>query len=93
MNRNKMPKKNESREHTPVEVSIHLETWGRMIASQRKREKTTHAALGERLGVSQPTVSRMEKGDPAVAVGTYLSAIYALSLQADLIPFPQQEGI
>ena len=84
-----MPKKNETKEHLPVGVAIHLELWGRAIEIQRKFQKITHTNLGLRLGVSQPTVSRMEKGDPSVAVGTYLSAMYALSLQPELIPFPQ----
>ena len=88
---NKMPKKNEPKNFVSVEVGIHLERWGQMILRQRKFLKLTHADLGERLGVSQPTVSRMEKGDPAVAAGTYIAALYALSLQTRAIPFPSED--
>mgnify|MGYP000741691508 CR=1 FL=1 len=81
-----MPKKNQHKNFVSVEVAIHLEQWGKLIAQRRKFIKLTHADLGVRLGVSQPTISRIERGDPAVAVGTYLAAMYALSLQHKTVP-------
>lgn len=89
---NNMPKKNEAKNFVSVEVAFHLERWGKLIARQRKFLKLTHDDLGKRLGVSQPTVSRMEKGDPSVAAGTYIAALYALSLQLKTIPFPGEDS-
>lgn len=85
-----MPKKLEPKNFVSVDIDLHLKSWGKLIKRQRKFSKLTHLDLAARIGVSQPTVSRMEKGDPAVACGTYLSALYALSLQTATIPFPHE---
>lgn len=45
-----------------------LRRWRRYCAEM------TQAALAERLGVTRQTLSRMEAGDPAIAVGTWLAA-------------------
>lgn len=45
-------------------------------ARRRRRIKTAHMA--ERLGVTRATLDRMEKGEPTVSMGVYMTAIYAL---------------
>lgn len=45
---------------------------GLQIAAGRRRLRRTQADLAERAGVSRETVSRVENGDPRVAVGTVL---------------------
>jgi hypothetical protein len=36
------------------------------------------------MGISRATLSRLEKGDPAIALGTYMRALRVLGLDKDL---------
>ena len=40
--------------------------------------------MAERVGISRDTFNRVEKGDPAVSLGTYLKVLRVLGLDADL---------
>lgn len=40
--------------------------------------------MAERMGVSRDTLNRLEKGDPNIALGTYLRALRVLRLDHDL---------
>lgn len=81
-----MPKKSFSAESTPVVVQEHIEMWGKAIRAQRLVLRLTAAQLASRIGVSVPTVARLEKGDPGVGVGSYLSALFALGLNSAATP-------
>src|SRR3954462_162326 len=52
---------------------------GDLAFARRKRGLTT-AMMAERLGVAWSTYLRLEKGDPAVAMGTYAMALFVLGL-------------
>ena len=41
--------------------------------------------MAERIGVAKSTCSRMEKGDPAVAMGAYAMALFVLGFGAALL--------
>ena len=43
---------------------------GMMVRQERRQKRWTIADLGERAGVSVPTVRKVEAGDPTVALGT-----------------------
>lgn len=45
---------------------------GLQIAAGRRRLRRSQADLAERAGVSRDTLSRVENGDPKVAIGTFL---------------------
>jgi transcriptional regulator with XRE-family HTH domain len=81
-----MPKKSIASDATPLVVQEHIQTWGSAIRAQRMFLRITSAQLASRIGVSLPTVARMEKGDPGVAVGSYLSALFALGLSSAAVP-------
>lgn len=83
-----MPRKIEPSEYCPVAVRDHLKWWGVEIRRHRVLQRVTAVELGKRIGVSHPTVGRIEKGDPAVGVSSYLSAIYSLGLTHLLAPEP-----
>ena len=40
--------------------------------------------MAERAGISRDTLGRIEKGDPAVSLGTYLRVMRVLGLDNDL---------
>jgi transcriptional regulator with XRE-family HTH domain len=39
--------------------------------------------MAERIGVTRQTYRRVEQGDPTVAIGTFLMAIFVLGLDAE----------
>lgn len=53
---------------------------GSQIALARRRRGWTAAELGERVGVSAPTVSSIEKGTPTVAIGVVFEAATMLGV-------------
>lgn len=81
-----MPKKSFPSEATPVVVQEHIQMWGYAIRAQRMLLRLTAAQLASRIGVSVPTVARLEKGDPGVGVGSYLCALFALGLNSVATP-------
>ncbi len=83
-----MPKKRSKSSHAPIHILEHLRWWGREIRTQRIAQRLTAVELARRIEVSHPTMGRIEKGDPAVAVSSYMFAIYALSMTDMLTPEP-----
>ncbi|MDT7517020.1 XRE family transcriptional regulator [Rhodoferax mekongensis] len=49
------------------------------MAIARKRRRQSMEAWATRLQVSVPTLRRMEKGDPSVAAGVYLTAAWLMN--------------
>lgn len=61
----------------------HLGNRVRVLRLERDERQEDFAA---RLGVSVPTLRKIEQGDPAVAIGTWLDAIWLLDRLEDLAP-------
>jgi transcriptional regulator with XRE-family HTH domain len=57
---------------------------GDRIRLARLRRRLPAVLFAERIGVSRPTVHRLEKGDPTIALGTYGKALRVLGLEKDL---------
>ena len=57
---------------------------GQRIQLARLRRKLTAILFAQRLGVSRDTLQRLEKGDPNIALGTYLRALRVLGLDRDV---------
>ena len=56
---------------------------GENIKLARKRRKLTAEQVSERAGIHRSTLHRVEKGDPAVAIGIYFNVFKALNLEKD----------
>ena len=56
---------------------------GQGINIARRRRKLTAAMMAERIGVTRQTYQRIEAGEPTVAMGTYLMAMFVLGLAWD----------
>ncbi|MDE0212149.1 MAG: helix-turn-helix transcriptional regulator [Boseongicola sp.] len=65
------------RKLTPA-VMHALRCMGRNIRIARKRRRIPVADFAARLGVSSPTVLRLERGEPGVSVGCLAQALRAL---------------
>ena len=50
----------------------------------RLRRELPTVLFAERLGISRDTLSRLEKGDPNIALGTYMRALRVLGLDKDM---------
>ena len=69
-----------SSSRTPVPVTRALRKLGHDIRDARRRRRIPLAILAERASVSRMTLSKVEKGDPGVAVGTYATVLFTLGM-------------
>jgi transcriptional regulator with XRE-family HTH domain len=53
---------------------------GSQIRLARRERRWTEAELAERVGVTRPTIRKVEAGDPSVALGTAFEAATLLGL-------------
>ena len=75
---------------SPLPATTHAVTaLGALIAAGRRDRQWTAAELGERLGVTAPTVTRIERGNPNVAVGTVLEAAVLVGVPLFEVPAEQ----
>jgi transcriptional regulator with XRE-family HTH domain len=61
-----------------------LTALGDRLRLARRRRRLSTVLMAERVGISRDTLNRVEKGDPAVALGTYQRVLRVLGLDADL---------
>jgi len=61
-----------------------LTALGERLRLARKRRRFSTVLMAERAGIARDTLNRVEKGDPAVSLGTYLRVLRILGLDADL---------
>jgi DNA-binding XRE family transcriptional regulator len=68
----------------PPPIRRSLVKFGSDLSIARRKRRLTVAMMTERLGVSRATYQRMEKGDPTVAMGAYIQALFVLGFGAPL---------
>ena len=73
-----------SSSRTPVPVARALRKLGHDIRDARLRRRIPVAILAERASISRVTLSKVEKGDPRVAAGTYATILFALGMAGRL---------
>ena len=90
-----MPKKNTNPSDYPQAVVQQIELLALNIVIARKRRRETQAQWAQRLGVSQPTMARIEKGDPSVAMASYVMCVWLINPGASLADLiaPQHDAI
>ncbi|QIL73107.1 helix-turn-helix domain-containing protein [Diaphorobacter sp. HDW4B] len=57
---------------------------GHRIELARSRRDLSASLFAERVGISRNTLARLEAGDPAVSLGTYLKALRVLGMEGDI---------
>jgi DNA-binding XRE family transcriptional regulator len=72
------------RDLIPPHVRRSLAKLGADLSLARRKRTLTVSMMAERLGVSRATYTRMEKGDPSVALGAYAQALFVLGFGAIL---------
>jgi transcriptional regulator with XRE-family HTH domain len=69
----------------PPIASSALKKLGENLAIARVRRRETQRAWAKRLGVSIPTLIRLERGDPGVGIGIVATALWLLG-RAQALP-------
>ena len=64
----------------PPRVRRALVKFGADISVARRRRGITTQMMADRLGVARTTYNRVERGDPRVAIGTPMMALFVLGL-------------
>jgi len=68
--------------HSPFpSITKQLAALGERLRDARLRRELTTVLFAERLGISRDTLNRLEKGDPNIAIGTYMKALRVLGLE------------
>lgn len=61
-----------------------LAALGQRLRAARLRRKLTQAMLAERVGVTVPTIRKLEGGDPSTSLSVVLRALVVLGLAQDI---------
>jgi len=62
----------------PPAATQALRSLGENLAIARVRRRESQRVWAKRLGISVPTLIRMERGDPGVGVGIYATALWLM---------------
>jgi len=62
----------------PAGVRRSLAKFGHDLAVARRKRQLTMEMVAERTGLAKSTYARIEKGDPAVAMGAYAMVLFVL---------------
>jgi transcriptional regulator with XRE-family HTH domain len=79
-----MPKQAPALSKLPPQTLHALETLGSHLAVARIRRKESLATRAKRVGVSIPTLIRLESGDPSVSMGIYATALWLIGRDGEL---------
>ena len=88
-----MPRTPQALTSLPPAVATALARLGEHLALARVRRKQSQREWAQRLGVSVPTLIRLEKGDPGVGAGIVATALWLVGRVAALgeLADPQQD--
>jgi transcriptional regulator with XRE-family HTH domain len=64
----------------PIPVRRTLHKLGHDIRDARRRRRIQVAIMAERASISRTTLSKVEKGEPGVSMGTYATVLFALGM-------------
>lgn len=73
-----MPKSPQALQELPPAAAQALRALGENLAIARVRRRESQRAWAKRLGVSVPTLIRLERGDPGVGAGIYATALWLM---------------
>jgi hypothetical protein len=79
-----MPKPPEALSTLPPAAQDALRRLGENLAIARMRRKESQRLWAQRLGVSVPTLIRLEQGDPGVGIGIVATALWLIGRAAAL---------
>ena len=79
-----MPQLSPALDSLPSSAAAALRKLGGDLAIARKRRKEPLKGWAQRLNISVPTLMKLEKGDPTVSMGVYVTALWLINRQQAL---------
>lgn len=79
-----MPRQPEALSSLPAAAAAALKQLGENLAVARVRRRESQRVWAKRLGVSVPTLIRMERGDPGIGIGILATALWMLGRAQEL---------
>ena len=79
-----MPKTARALLHLPPATAATIEKLGADLAVARLRRKESLKTWAKRMGVSVPTLQRLEAGDPSVGIGIIATALWLIQRDGEL---------
>lgn len=80
-----MPRQNTCPADFPPFILNQIALLAQSIVATRKSRAETQAQWAQKLGISQPTMARIERGDPSVAAATYIMCLWLVNPQLNLL--------
>lgn len=80
-----MPRQNTCPTDFPPFILAQIAQMAQHIVATRKARGETQMQWAERLGISQPTMARLERGDPAIATATYVMSLWLVNPALNLL--------
>jgi hypothetical protein len=79
-----MPSTPQALQALPPVTAQALRGLGENLAIARVRRRESQRTWSKRMGISVPTLIRMERGDPGVSIGIYATALWLMGRVASL---------
>ena len=79
-----MPKTARALQQLPPATAAAIEKLGADLAVARLRRKESLKTWAKRMGVSVPTLQRLESGDPSVGIGIVATALWLIQRDGEL---------
>ena len=79
-----MPKTARALQQLPPATAAAIERLGADLAVARLRRKESLKTWAKRMGVSVPTLQRLESGDPSVGIGIVATALWLIKRDGEL---------
>ena len=79
-----MPRTARALQQLPPATAAAIEKLGADLAVARLRRKESLKAWAKRMGVSVPTLQRLEAGDPSVGIGIVATALWLIQRDGEL---------
>ncbi len=77
----------------PRDLARDMVQVGEQIRLARLRRDLSMAQVAERAMCSIPTLTKLEKGAPNVAIGIYLRVLYVLGLNGDILLLAKEDPL
>lgn len=87
-----MPKTAKALQQLPPATAAAIEKLGADLAVARLRRRESLKSWAARMGVSIPTLQRLEAGDPSVAIGIVATALWLIKRDGELQGLAAPEG-
>jgi len=78
---------------THPRVQRQIQALGLRLRAARMRRSMTQEVMAERVGVSVPTLAKLENGDPSTSLATVLRALTVLGLAGDIDLLAAQDAL